>query len=143
MIYLLIDLFPPIRCRDRIGRKKTCMVFYTMAGISGTTVGVLQYIGKEAYYMCKVVRKTFTRESKQVAMCVVCLFNVNHCSSSLCFFYHNLTVHTLRPCQIGFLLSVRVRICFRVLNPIKKQICWWFFLNNSEVQGVRKNVTIL
>jgi len=25
-----------------------------------------------------------------------------------------------RPCQIEILLSVRVRVCFRVLNPIKK-----------------------
>jgi len=29
----------------------------------------------------------------------------------------------IRPCQIGFLLSVRVRVGFGVLNPIKKQIC--------------------
>jgi len=27
---------------------------------------------------------------------------------------------TLRPCQIGIMLSVRVRVGFRVLSPIKK-----------------------
>jgi len=42
---------------------------------------------------------------------------------------------TLRPCQIGG---------FRVLNPIKKtKFVNDIFLNNSEVPGLRKNVTIL
>ena len=29
----------------------------------------------------------------------------------------------IRPCQIGILLSVRVRVGFRDPNPIKKQMC--------------------
>ena len=35
-------------------------------------------------------------------------------------YVHLVLVSLLRPCQIGFLLSVRVRIGLRVLNPIKK-----------------------
>ena len=32
-----------------------------------------------------------------------------------------ITGNKVRPCQIGFLLSVRVRVGFRVLNPIKNK----------------------
>jgi len=49
----------------------------------------------------------------------------------------------LRPCQIGFLLSVRVRVGFRALNPITK-IVVDIFLNNSEVTGLNFfNYTII
>ena len=43
----------------------------------------------------------------------------------------------IRPCQIGILLSVRVRVGFRVLNPIKNKFVGDNFLNNSDVPGFR------
>jgi len=51
---------------------------------------------------------------------------------------HNFTLNYKKPCQIGFLLSVRVRVGFRVLNPIKNKFVDDIFLNNSEVPGFRK-----
>ena len=50
----------------------------------------------------------------------------------------------IRPRQIGILLSVRVRVGFRVLNPIKN--CFvGENLNNSDVPGFRNkyNYTII
>jgi len=40
----------------------------------------------------------------------------------------------IRPCHTGILLSVGVRVGFRVLNPKTKQN-WCFFLNISDVLG--------
>jgi len=52
----------------------------------------------------------------------------------------SLFVFPIRPCQIGFLLSVRVRVGFRVLNPIKNKFVDDIFLNDSEVPGFRKKM---
>ena len=50
----------------------------------------------------------------------------------------------IRPCQIGILLSVRVRVGLGVLNPIKKaNFVGEIFFNNFDVPGFRKNITIL
>jgi len=41
-------------------------------------------------------------------------------------------------CQIGILLSVRVRVGFRVLN--KKQFCWWYFLKLCRCSGIQRKL---
>jgi len=45
--------------------------------------------------------------------------------------------------DIEILLSVRVRVGFKVLNPIKNKFVGEIFLNSSDVLGFRKNITIL
>ena len=47
-------------------------------------------------------------------------------------------MHDIRPCQIGFLLSVRVRVGFRVLNPIKKTILLVKFSLKLQCSGIQK-----
>ena len=58
---------------------------------------------------------------------------------------HGLKLKTIRPCQIGILLSVRMRVGFRVLSPIKKhhKFVGEISLYNSDVPRFRKNITIL
>jgi len=45
---------------------------------------------------------------------------------------------TIRPSQIGLLLSVRVRVGLGVLKSIKKKIVGEIFFNNYDVPGFRK-----
>ena len=44
----------------------------------------------------------------------------------------------IRPCQFGIMLSVRVRVGFRFLSPIKNKFVGEIFLYNSAVPGFRK-----
>jgi len=82
-------------------------------------------------------------------------FRINQCISTLVSILGHVRqvvqpqkVHPLlnfiRPCQIGILLSVRVRVGLRVLNPIKKQI---LLLKCSSIISMfrdsEKNITIL
>jgi len=87
-------------------------------------------------YSCATVRTV--RDWRQTA--VTAISNALRPYAVLC-------KYAIRPCQIGFLLSVRVRVGLRVLNPIKKQNKFvdGIFLNNFEVPGWRKkcNYTII